>query len=123
MAPLVAPVIPSPVMQPFCKPVSSISVKKLGAYSLNPLKLTKKGPLSGIAVKNGDIVEEIEQIKLDRIYDTTAPKGVDGRSSDNTFIKQMLQWEPSISLEHGIGRLYPWVKEQYYKWMNSQRHQ
>lgn len=62
MAPLVAPVIPSPVMQPFCKPVSSISVKKLGAYSLNPLKLTKKGPLSGIAVKNGDIVEEIEQI-------------------------------------------------------------
>lgn len=56
------PVTPAPVIQKFCKPVSSISVKKLGAYSLNPLKLTKKGPLSNIPVKNGDIVEDIEQI-------------------------------------------------------------
>lgn len=60
--PFVAPVVPSPVMQPFCKPVTAISVKKLGAYSLNPLKLTKKGPLSSIPVNNGDIVEEIEQL-------------------------------------------------------------
>ncbi len=59
---MVVPVIPSPVIQPYCKPVSSISLKKLGAYSLNPLKLTKKGPLSNVPVKDGDIVEEIEQI-------------------------------------------------------------
>lgn len=61
MVPIV-PVVPSPVMQPFCKPVSAISVKKLGAYSLNPLKLTKKGPLMSVPVKNGDIVEEVQQL-------------------------------------------------------------
>lgn len=63
MAPITVPVVPCPAfIQPFCKPVSSISVKKLGAYSLNPLKLTKRGPLSGVPVKDGEIVEEVEQI-------------------------------------------------------------
>lgn len=61
MAPVV-PVVPAPAIQQFCKPVSSISLKKLGAYSTNPIKLTKKGPLSGIPVKDGDILEEVEQL-------------------------------------------------------------
>lgn len=60
---MTTPVVPCPVfIQPFCKPVSSISVKRLGAYSLNPLKLTKKGPLTSIPVKDDEIVEEIEQV-------------------------------------------------------------
>lgn len=61
MAPFV-PVVPSPVIAPFCKPVNSISLKKIGAYSINPVKLTKKGPLSNIPVKDGDIIEEVEQL-------------------------------------------------------------
>lgn len=61
MAPVV-PVVPSTVVAPYCRPVNSISLKKLGAYSTNPLKLTKKGPLSNIPVKDGDIIEEVEQL-------------------------------------------------------------
>jgi hypothetical protein len=60
---MITPVVPCPAyIQPFCKPVSSISVKRLGAYSLNPLKLTKKGPLTNIPVQDGEIVEEIKQV-------------------------------------------------------------
>lgn len=56
------PVVPAPMIAPYCKKVNSISLKKLGAYSTNPLKLTLKGPLSNISVKDGDILEEVEQI-------------------------------------------------------------
>src|SRR5205085_1586616 len=41
-----------------------------------------------------DMVEDIAGIKLKRIYDLDAPKGVMGRNSDNTLIKQYLGWEP-----------------------------
>ena len=45
-----------------------------------------------------DIVEDIAKIKLKRIYDLDAPKGVMGRNSDNTLIKKYLGWEPDIPL-------------------------
>lgn len=61
--PVTVPVTPSPMIQKFCKPVSNISLKKLGVYSTNPIKLTKKGPLSGIPVNDGvDVLENVEQI-------------------------------------------------------------
>jgi len=37
------------------------------------------------------------------------PEGVRGRNSDNTLIKQVLGWAPSISLADGIARTYRWV--------------
>jgi GDP-D-mannose 3',5'-epimerase len=40
------------------------------------------------------------------------PEGVRGRNSDNTLIKQVLGWAPSISLKDGLTRLYPWIKQQ-----------
>jgi UDP-glucose 4-epimerase len=42
-----------------------------------------------------DIAEEIAGVKLKRSYNLGAPKGVNGRSSDNTLIKQVFNWEPS----------------------------
>ncbi|MBA2460860.1 MAG: NAD-dependent epimerase/dehydratase family protein [Actinobacteria bacterium] len=59
-----------------------------------------------------DIVEEIAGINLERRYDLSAPQGVRGRNSDNTMIKQVLDWEPSISLEDGMAKTYDWVYEQ-----------
>jgi len=38
------------------------------------------------------------------------PEGVRGRNSDNTLIKQVLGWTPSISLKDGLKRLYGWMK-------------
>ncbi|MFH1067305.1 MAG: NAD-dependent epimerase/dehydratase family protein [bacterium] len=59
-----------------------------------------------------DIVEEIAGIKLKRNYNLSAPKGVRGRSSDNTLIKKLLGWEPSTPLKKGMEKTYAWIYEQ-----------
>ncbi|HTP70071.1 MAG TPA: NAD-dependent epimerase/dehydratase family protein [Dongiaceae bacterium] len=60
-----------------------------------------------------DITEEIAGIKLKRHYDLTAPKGVNGRNSDNTLIQKLLHWEPSTSLRAGMEKTYRWIHDQY----------
>jgi GDP-D-mannose 3',5'-epimerase len=40
------------------------------------------------------------------------PMGVRGRNSDNTLLRQVLHWEPEISLEEGLTRTYWWIEEQ-----------
>jgi GDP-D-mannose 3',5'-epimerase len=59
-----------------------------------------------------DIVEEIAGYKLKRKYDLDAPKGVRGRNSENTLIKEYLGWEPSIPLRTGMKKTYDWIKDQ-----------
>ncbi len=59
-----------------------------------------------------DIVEEIAGIKLKRTYDLKAPKGVNGRNSDNTLILEKLGWEPSIRLRDGMERTYRWIEQE-----------
>jgi GDP-D-mannose 3',5'-epimerase len=56
-----------------------------------------------------DIVEDIAGIKLKRSYNLTAPKGVRGRSSDNTLIRKKLGWAPSIALQDGLEKTYAWI--------------
>src|SRR5512136_2350587 len=58
-------------------------------------------------------VEEIGGIRLERKYDLNAPRGVAGRNSDNTFIKQVLNWEPSTPLREGLAKTYAWIEQQY----------
>jgi nucleoside-diphosphate-sugar epimerase len=58
------------------------------------------------------IVEEIAGVTLDRRYDLDAPKGVAGRNSDNTFIRQVLGWEPSTPLRDGMKVTYDWIASQ-----------
>ena len=60
-----------------------------------------------------DIAEDIAGIKLKRRYKLDAPKGVNGRNSDNTRIRQYLDWEPSIRLRDGMAKTYAWIREQY----------
>ena len=59
-----------------------------------------------------DIVEAIGGVKLKRVYNLSAPKGVRGRNSDNTLIKERLQWAPSITLEDGLEQTYRWIYDQ-----------
>ncbi len=61
-----------------------------------------------------DIVEDIAGIKLKRHYNLGAPKGVNGRNSDNTLIQQYLGWEPSIKLRDGMARTYAWIESQMF---------
>jgi len=59
------------------------------------------------------LAEKIGGVKLKREYDLDAPKGVAGRNSDNTFIKQVLGWEPNTPLEEGLTKTYDWIEQQY----------
>jgi GDP-D-mannose 3', 5'-epimerase len=59
-----------------------------------------------------DIVESIAGAKLKRRYKLDAPKGVRGRNSDNTLVRQRLDWAPSIRLETGMRETYSWIHEQ-----------
>ena len=60
-----------------------------------------------------DIVEDIADIKLERRYNLNAPKGVNGRNSDNTLIEKRIGWAPSIKLREGMAKTYAWILEQY----------
>ena len=60
-----------------------------------------------------DLAEEIAGIKLKRKYDLSAPKGVNGRNSDNTRIQELLHWEPSTPLRDGLEKTYRWIYDQY----------
>ena len=62
-----------------------------------------------------DIVEDIAGVKLKRRYNLNAPKGVNGRNSDNTKIQHYLGWEPSIRLRDGMERTYRWIYDEYVK--------
>jgi GDP-D-mannose 3',5'-epimerase len=59
-----------------------------------------------------DLAEDIAGIKLTRKYKLDAPKGVNGRNSDNTMILEKLDWEPSIRLKDGLARTYAWIEEE-----------
>jgi nucleoside-diphosphate-sugar epimerase len=59
-----------------------------------------------------DIVEEIAGVKLKRNYNLGAPKGVNGRNSDNTLIQEKLNWAPSIRLREGLALTYAWIENE-----------
>lgn len=59
-----------------------------------------------------DIVEDIAGLKLKRRYNLSAPKGVNGRNSDNTLIRKIFGWEPSTKLRDGLERTYQWIYDQ-----------
>jgi len=58
-------------------------------------------------------IEKIAGVKLRRKHDLAAPQGVAGRNSDNTFIRQVLGWEPNTPLDKGLAATYKWIKVQY----------
>jgi nucleoside-diphosphate-sugar epimerase len=60
-----------------------------------------------------DIAEEIAGIKLKRKYKLDAPKGVNGRNSDNDLIQQLLGWQPDTPLRVGLEKTYRWIYDQY----------
>ena len=59
-----------------------------------------------------DIAESFAGIKLKRTYNLNAPRGVNGRNSDNTLIQEKLGWEPSTQLKDGLRKTYDWIESQ-----------
>jgi GDP-D-mannose 3',5'-epimerase len=59
-----------------------------------------------------DLVAGIAGKRIGKVHDLTKPQGVRGRNSDNTRLRKVLDWEPSTSLEAGLGRTYDWIAGQ-----------
>jgi nucleoside-diphosphate-sugar epimerase len=58
-----------------------------------------------------DLVSTIAGVTVRRRH-VSGPQGVRGRNSDNSRLRQVLGWEPSITLEHGLTRTYTWIESQ-----------
>jgi nucleoside-diphosphate-sugar epimerase len=56
-----------------------------------------------------DILEAIARVGLDREFNLNAPKGVRGRNSDNTLVRELMGWEPTITLEDGLKKTFDWI--------------
>lgn len=58
-----------------------------------------------------DIIAGSAGISIERKH-IEGPQGVRGRNSDNTRLREVLGWEPQVSLEEGLGRTYRWIEQQ-----------
>jgi nucleoside-diphosphate-sugar epimerase len=58
-----------------------------------------------------DMVAEIAGISIEKKH-IDGPQGVRGRNSDNSRLREVLEWEPEIPLEEGLQGTYVWVEEQ-----------
>ena len=71
------------------------------------------GSAEGVTINQlVDIVEDIAGIKLKRSYNLKAPKGVNGRNSDNTLIQKLMGWQPNTRLRDGMEKTYRWIHDQ-----------
>jgi len=59
-----------------------------------------------------DLVASIAGKSIGKRYDLSKPQGVRGRNSDNTQLREVLDWEPSVTLSTGLGETYKWIESQ-----------
>jgi GDP-D-mannose 3',5'-epimerase len=57
------------------------------------------------------MIAEIAGVKI-ALKHIDGPMGVRGRNSDNTLLRDVLKWEPAISLEQGLAVTYAWIEQQ-----------
>lgn len=62
-----------------------------------------------------DMVAAAAGKKVTRRHNLSAPQGVRGRNSDNTRLREVLKWEPRVSLEEGLARTYRWIRSEMAK--------
>jgi nucleoside-diphosphate-sugar epimerase len=58
-----------------------------------------------------DIIAGIAGISITKKH-IDGPQGVRGRNSDNSLLREVLGWEPEISLEDGLAKTYRWIEQQ-----------
>jgi nucleoside-diphosphate-sugar epimerase len=58
-----------------------------------------------------DMIARIAGIEIRKVH-VEGPQGVRGRNSDNTRLREVLDWEPRISLEEGLAETYAWIEAQ-----------
>lgn len=59
-----------------------------------------------------DIIAQAAGKTIHEKHDPSKPQGVRGRNSDNSRLREVLGWEPQVSLEEGMARTYRWIEEE-----------
>jgi GDP-D-mannose 3', 5'-epimerase len=62
-----------------------------------------------------DLVSEVAGKKFSKRHNLSGPQGVRGRNSDNSRLRRVLKWEPSITLRQGLQRTYPWIERELHR--------
>ena len=58
-----------------------------------------------------DIIADIAGIEIVKKH-ITGPQGVRGRNADLSLAREVLGWQPEVSLENGLWETYQWIEEQ-----------
>ncbi len=66
-----------------------------------------------------DIIADVAEIPIEKRH-VDGPQGVRGRNSDNNRLREVLGWEPQISLEDGLKRTYDWIEAQVRQQMQDE---
>ncbi len=59
-----------------------------------------------------ELIEEIANYKVKKNYQLDKPKGVRGRSSDNSLVNKKVKWKPNLTLKEGLSKTYTWIEKQ-----------
>jgi GDP-D-mannose 3',5'-epimerase len=62
-----------------------------------------------------DLVAGAADKHISKRHNMEGPQGVRGRNSDNSLLRKVLGWEPSITLKKGLALTYPWIEEELRK--------
>ena len=83
--------------------------KILGPVNLGSSESVTIQYLHDLAMKisGTKVTESTYRYKLD------GPQGVKSRNSDNTLIKELINWEPNILLKDGMKKTFKWIKKEY----------
>ena len=68
-----------------------------------------------------EVIENIADYKVNKIYLRDKPLGVRGRSSDNTFIQKKIGWCPKLNLSQGLEKTYAWIFNQITNPINTEK--
>ncbi|MDC3074228.1 NAD-dependent epimerase/dehydratase family protein [Candidatus Pelagibacter sp.] len=88
-----------------------VGTKKI--FNSNKVEVYNLGSDEQISINQMiDMIQEIANYKIKKKYLLDKPKGVRGRSSDNTKIESDFDWSPSIKLKEGLEKTYKWIFDQ-----------
>ena len=62
-----------------------------------------------------DLVADAAGKRIAKRHNLLGPQGVRGRNSDNSRLREVLGWEPSITLRQGLPRTYSWIENELRK--------
>jgi GDP-D-mannose 3', 5'-epimerase len=68
-----------------------------------------------VTIQLVDLVSEVAGKRQNKRYNLTGPQGVRGRNSDNSRLRQVFGWEPSVLLRQGLRKTYPWIEQELRK--------